>query len=377
MNAGRLIALALLTLPALAQEKPAEKPLAEEQPKAEAEPKPESQPKIELSGYAQLDYRRADPGSLDGAPAHEVNARRVRLTIAARITDRVSSTVTIQGDGVNVNTASVIDASASVRLASFLRAQLGQYKYDFDVSGRESDSQLTLADRSLPTNAIAGGLNGVSTPSSPSSAHRDRGLSLAGEHGRIAYSAGVFQGSGRASDNNSSFAFVSRLQYLPRKNIRLSGGWLASNTANEGAPTKGHYRAWTLGAAYEGERTLLRAEYYAGRRERGPVTEKPEGFYVEGAVGVVRNTEVLLRYEEIDDPAVSTLGKAQIVGFGARYYLARKGRGGTSLLANVMLRDAPNGDVKGLTLLNDGRGATLTDGHDFGAVFVLRLQVQF
>ena len=306
-----------------------------------------------------------------------MNARRVRLTTAGRITDRVSFSLTVQGDGLNANTASIIDASASVRLGSFLRAQVGQYKYDFDLSGRDSDSTMTLADRSLPTNAIAGGLNGASTPSSPSGTHRDRGLSLSGERGKVAYSVGLFQGNARASDNNSSFAFVSRAQYLPTKQVRLSGGWLDSNTANQGSPTKGRYHAWTLGVAYEGQRAFLRAEYYGGRREVGGITEKPDGFYVEGAVGVVRNTEAILRYEKINDPAVSTLGKAQIVGLGARYWLARNGRGGTSLLANLMLRDAAKGGVKGLTLLNDGRGTTLTDGSDFGMVFVLRLQVQF
>jgi predicted porin len=348
---------------------------------AQEKPNADEKPKIDITGYVQFDYRRGDRGDLASAPAHEFNGRRARLGVAAKVTERLSSTVTVQGDGLNANSASLIDATLTVQLAPWLRTHAGQFKHDFDMSARDSASTLTLTDRTFPTQAIAGGLNGSSTPSSQSGSARDRGLSLVAERarGKLAFSLGGFQGNGRASDNNSSLSWVARVQGSPRAGLRLSAGFLHSPTRDEGKPGPHHFRAWTAGASYDWKRIFLRAEYYGARRQRESVRHALDGFYLETAIGLPRSFEALARYQRLDDPAVSPAGAVSSVDVGGRYWLARRGstRAGSSLVANVMLRDAPAGPLTGLTLLNDGRGTALTAGHQVKPVFALRLQTQF
>jgi predicted porin len=353
---------------------------AQEKPKTDEKPKADDKPRVEISGYAQFDYRRGDRADLASAPAHEFNGRRARLSFAAKVTDRLSLSTTVQGDGLNANSASLIDVALAVQLTPWLRTQAGQYKYDFDMSARDSASTLTLVDRTYATQAIAGGLNGASTPSSASGSSRDRGVSLVAERarGKLAFSLGGFQGTGRASDNNGSLSWVARVQGTPRAGLRLSAGYLHSETGDPGKPGPHHFRGWTAGAAYEWKRVFARAEYYGARRKRESIRQAPDGFYVETAVGLPRNFEALARYQRLDDPAVSVAGAVSSVDLGGRYWLARRGsRGGSSLVANVMLRDAPAGPLAGLTLLNDGRGTPLTSGHQVKPVFALRLQIQF
>jgi hypothetical protein len=341
----------------------------------------QDKPKIDITGYVQFDYRRGDPGDLASAPAHELNARRARITVAGKVTDRLSCSMTVQSDGLNANSASVIDALLTVQLLPWLRGQAGQYKYDFDLAARDSASTLTFLDRTFPTQVVSGGLTGTSTPSSQSSSSRDRGASLIAEraHGKLAFALGGFQGAGRASDNNSTLSWVARVQGLPRPGLRLSAGFLNSPTADQGKPGPHHFRAWTAGAAYDWKRLFARAEYYGARRWRESLRHSLEGFYLETAVGLPHNFEALARYQRLDDPAVSTAGAIRSVDLGGRYWLARRGtsRAGSSVVANVMLRDAPAGPIAGLSLLNDGRGVALTSGDDVKPVFGLRLQIQF
>lgn len=342
---------------------------------AGAEEPQAARPKLEVAGYLQVDYRRAD-----AAPAHEFNVHRARLAFSGTAGERVSYTLVVQGDGLDADSLGLIDASVGVRLAPWARLQAGQFKYDFDLQGRESATLLAFSDRPHATQTVAGSLDGSSTPSAASSAYRDRGLSLAAETsgGRWRASLGLYQGHGRASDNNSSFAPVVRVQAAPAKGLLFSGGLICADTADARAAGAGRYRAWTLGSSYARGRLLLRAEYYGARRTSASAQARVEGFYVQAVRSLGRDFEALARFQSLADPAVLAKGSLRSIDLGARYYLARlEDRGGTNLLVNLMLRRAGPGPLEGLTLLSDGRGAVLTRSEGLEPVFVARLQVQF
>ena len=57
-----------------------------------------------------------------------------------------------------------------VALWPWLGVRVGQYKYYFDIEGRESDAGTPLVDRAFVTTAVAGGLNGVPPPPTPRAA---------------------------------------------------------------------------------------------------------------------------------------------------------------------------------------------------------------
>jgi porin-like protein len=346
---------------------------------ARAQDKPVEKPKIELSGYLQLDYRHGEGGEPPAA-VHEVNGRRARIGVAGKVSERVSYSLVLQGDGLNAVSASILDATIGVKLSSWARVQAGQFKYDFDLQGRESDALLLLSDRPDATQVVAGGLSGSSTPSTPSGSFRDRGLTFTASSpsARFQGAVGVFQGNGRASDNNASFTPVLRLTASPVKGVLVSGGFLRSETADAGKPEPGRYVAWTIGAALDKGPYSLRGEYYRARRTRAADEDLVHGFYVHGARTIAKNFEAMLRFQQLTDPLVAAQGSVSSLDLGARYFLARLGaRGGTSLLVNVLLRDAPGGTLRGMTVLNDGRGAPVTSGDALEPVVVARLQVQF
>jgi len=259
----------------------------------------------------------------------------------------------------------------------------GQYKYEFDVEGHESASALTLADRPFVTNSVAGSLNGASSPSAAASSFRDRGVSLLGRgqwRGRQwRYAVGGFQGSGRASDNNSSPALVAGLGVSPLRGFEVNLGWLSADNRDPGQVGDDGYRAWTLGADYARGALGVRGEYYSARRKLTAGPERLHGHYVRVAWRALPDLELFVRQQSLSDPRVTAGAEAvQSVDLGAKWFLARKGRsGGTSLGVNLLLRGSEAASLAGLTLLNDARGAALTRGASLGAVFVTRLQVQF
>jgi hypothetical protein len=357
----------------------AQQPAASPSPPAAAKPS-DSGPS--LSGYAQVDYRRGDHQSLATAPEHEFNVRRARVGVAGKIGARVAYAVTIQGDGLNVNTASFRDFYADVTISSRLKLRAGQNKYDFDMEGRESGNLMPLPDRVRVTNTVAGSLTGAGTASNTASDFRDRGISLFGsaKTGSVTwgYAAGAYQGTGRASDNNSEFGFVVRGQVDPTPGLKLSAGYLSSDNTAEGARDEDSYSAWTAGAAYERKRVFLRGEYYHARREKAAARQDVDGFYLVGSYSPHDRVDVLARYQVLEDgrfPAGND--RLDSVDFAVKYYFERReGRSGTLLSLGYSIRNADAGFASGVTL-NDGRGAALTRGADVGNVLQLRLQVRF
>jgi hypothetical protein len=339
--------------------------------------------KLTVGGYAQIDYRRGDHGALANAPEHEFNVRRARLGVSGTLTERLAYVVTVQGDGLNANTASVIEAYGDVTLRPWVKVRAGQYKYDFDVEGRESAHQIPLPDRPFASHIVAGGLNGASTASSGSSSFRDRGISLLGStrQGSVkwGYALGVFQGTGRASDNNNEFAYVAQGSAEPLAGLRLSAGYLQCDNAPEGSSERNDYRAFTAATAYDAGKWLLRGEYYDGRRRRASVREDADGFYLTAGYTPVPKLDLLVRYQQVEDGRFTTGGnRLRSVDVGLRWYLERKDRrSGSFLMLAYEGRDADDGFKTGVTVLNDGRGAALERGQDVKGVFVARLQVRF
>lgn len=331
---------------------------------------------LHVAGYVQLDYRRADPADGEVSPAHVFDGRRARLTLSGKVSDRVSYRLGLQGDSLSSGSASVLDAVVAVRLAPWANLKAGQFKYDFDLEGRGSAARLVFSDRPFVTQALAGGLNGSSTPSSPSASFRDRGVGLDGKAGILRYGIGFYQGNGRARDNNSSFAWVGRLQAAPAKGWELSAGFLDSPTADAGAPGPGHFRAWTAGATWQRGPVRLAGEYYEARRETDLGVDRPSGFYLRGLYAFTRDLEGMLRYQRFEDPQVSSGGAVRSLDLGVRFYLVHA-KTPASLLVNALFRHAPTGPLAGLTLLDEGRGASVARGEDLGPVVVVRLQVDF
>ncbi|HSB61595.1 MAG TPA: porin [Vicinamibacteria bacterium] len=367
VHAGWAAVLALAALPAAAQP---------------AAPKPDPAPekRFTLWGVGQVDYRRAVGEVPKAAPEHEFHLRRARFIFTGSITDRIAFNFSVQGNGVSENR--VLDMNVDFTLTPWLKLRAGQNKYEFDIEGREPFHANPFQDRSFAANAVAGGLGGASTASLPTSSFRDRGVGalVSRQDGGLkwGFAAGAYQGVGFALDNNSSFSLTVN-GTAETRGLRLNGGYIYSPSADEDAPEKNDYSAWTLGFSYDKGRFLVRGEYYGGERDRGATREDVSGFYLMGGVTLAKRLDVGVRYQRLADGRFpENDDRLSSVDLQARLFLDRKDRrSGTSLTAGVMLREADAGFDRGVTLLNDGRGAALSRGGDVDAVFLARVQIRF
>lgn len=351
--------------------------------KASTAPAPKAEPKLTVSGFLQTDYRLGDQAGQGALVKHEFNVRRARILVSGKVSDRVGYGLAVLGDGLNVNTGSVVDAFVDLTFKPLAKLRAGQFKFEFDMQGREPAPLMPFADRPFVTNAVAGSMDGASTASTPAAAFRDRGVSLCGDSagGGVTwgYALGLYQGSGRASDNNNDFGYMLNVHVFPVKDLKVNGGYFSSNSRNLDAAAPNDHRAWTVGASYDAKKAMLRAEYYDAERDRGSVSQAVKGYYVLGTYAALSKLDLMARYQAMKDGQFAPgADRVHSVDLGAKWYLARQGRrGGTHVALNYMIRGADKGFNKGLTLLDDGRGAALTSGGNVRGVLMVRLQAQF
>jgi hypothetical protein len=337
-----------------------------------------------VNGYTQNDYRRAFGDHPADSARHEFAIRRARLGMSGKPHERVSLTVVLAGDRpTSRNPVVLLDAYADLEIRSWLKARAGQFKYDFDLEGREADERTPMLDRAFATNAVAGSMTGTSTPSTPAAGFRDRGAELIASRDdgttRASFALGIFQGSGRASDENSEFGYTAQL--------RASGGGATVNVGFLGNRTSRYttvadttvylgdvdYRAWTAAVDHVWRWNHFRAEAHAGDLDPG-IAQR--GGYVLDIVRVHPAVDVLARwqlYEVVQD-------ERQITAFnaGVRWFLLRPdGRTNTWIALDYITRDADPPLHTTLTSLNDGAGVAIASPDDVGDVLVARLQVAF
>ena len=340
-------------------------------------------PTVKVFGFAQFDYRRAAESDTATASRHEFNVRRARLGVRGSVIPSIRYQLVFQGDGGAVNTASVLDMILDVRVAPGLNLRMGQFKYDFDIEARQSDMLTPMTDRAYVTNTVAGSLDGRSNSSTQASASRDRGVALQASRKMGAWewrpTVGIFQGTGRANDNNNQVSVTGQLAVEGGPGLLVSGGYLYSDNEPSAGDGIDRFRGWTVGGRYEAGRLFASGEYYRAMRDLGTSDEEVEGFYVIGGFDPIPRFNLRARYQALEDGQfASGDDQVQSVDFGARWFLEREsGGGGASIAANLMFRDADSGFDKGLTLLNDGRGSPLDDGSQAGTVGIVRRQFEF
>ncbi|MEW6613730.1 MAG: porin [Pseudomonadota bacterium] len=350
-----------------------------------------SAPSVKIGGYIQSDYRSGQNGAT-GADQQEFNMRRARVGISGKVNDLIGYGVVLQGD--NTNNTVFRDMFATLNFNPLAKVTVGQFKYEFDLEGRESSADRPFMDRTTATNIVAGGASGD---------FRDKGVQLSGamDMGGMGagYAVGVWNGSGGTTtglnpqDNNNALMYTANLFVSPMAGTKLNAGYMNNN----GFATTGagfDYTAWTLGAAYDVGPMFARAEYYNGKRENiaGLVAnEDVKGWYVMAGYSVLPDVDLMARYQTVEDEAWgTTANQLSSVDLGAKYYFTRKGkRSGTNIAVNYMIRDAdanvgadaPDGSTRAsantIRTLNDGRGSVLTTGAGVDNVLAARLQVAF
>jgi phosphate-selective porin len=201
-------------------------------PVARAADEVEEKPK--LSGFVQADYRLGDGNgeTVQGYGEQEFNLRRARLAISGKVNERVGYGVIVQGD----NTGGTLfrDMFATLNFDPKAKLTVGQFKYEFDIEGREASPDRPFMDRGTIVNVAGGGVSGD---------FRDKGAQLSGMLMGLGgmssgYAVGIWQGNGGtttvsdanggttsgspsaadpSSGGNNSFMYTANLFLVPMK----------------------------------------------------------------------------------------------------------------------------------------------------------------
>ncbi len=318
-----------------------------------------------------LHYDYYSASSSTNVVKQEFLVRRARLYFSAKVNDLVSGKIGLEADdnsSTGARTSALKDANVDLHFSPLALVRAGMYKYEFDLSGRGSSSVRPFMDRAIVTNAVAGGLTGAGGD------FRDKGVSVIGKTAAYGYGVGAWQGQGpNANDNNNKTAYTANV-WGKLSGVKLNLGYLsADNTALGPTATTNKYSASTVGAAYETDALWLQAEYYSAQRKKA-TTQKLKGYYVMGSYTVAQNVDVMARYQQFQDEKWGTSNN-QITStdLGVKYYLARKGRGGSNVSLNYMVRNADSGVTEKIF---DERGTNVT-GSQIDNLLMARLQVQF
>lgn len=325
---------------------------------------------VKPSFAAQFDYYRGDAGTAASVAEQEFIVRRARLYFSGKVNELVSGTIGLQADdngSTGARDGALKDAWIDLKFDPMALVRAGMYKYEFDLEGRESSFVRPFLDRAIVTNAVSGRLTGAGGD------FRDKGVSLIGNGGTFGYGLGLWQGMGPdARDNNDKFAYTANV-WSKLAGVKVNLGYMNSdNTPAVGTPTN-EYTASVIGAEYDQGPLMLRAEYFDAERQTA-TTVNLKGYYVMGVYTVAPNVDLMARFQQFEDEQWGTSNN-QITStdLGVKYYFERKGRGGSNIALNYMLRDADSGVTQKIF---DERGANVT-GNNIDDVIMARLQVQF
>lgn len=346
----------------------------------------DSKPSVKVGGGVQTDFRMGERGDQS---QQEFNLRRARVSVSGKINPLIGFGIQLQGD--NSGNTRFRDMFATLNFNPLAKVTVGQFKYEFDIEGRESSFDRSFMDRTYATNLLAGGV---------SSDFRDKGVQLSGvlDMGGMGagYAFGVWNGNGannsgstlagvtapNPADNNNSLMYTANGFVSPMKGMKLNLGYMTNDVANEGAANEINLNNWTVGAAYDVGPLFARGEYYKGKQETTGVEAEASGWYVLGGYSVLPMVDVFARYQTLEDDNVDN-SQISSIDLGTKYFFAKKGKhGGSNIAVNYMIRDMDANAIIDPRALNDNRGGPLisrTTGvvTEPDNVLAARLQVAF
>lgn len=293
----------------------------------EKQPKPlvSSQPvirsiieRINLMGYAQIGYTASDEKGVD--VTNNFDVKRIIFMADANITDKWHAFFM---SDLN-NNASLLEIYTEYTFCDPLTVKVGQFKIPFGIENQMSPTVVELIDvYALSTRKMI-----CSDPTTGSTSGRDIGMMVHGEffETTLQYNFALINGQGiNTADVNNSKDLVASIDYSGVDNLllNLSAYYGTACAMDNQACFAGrikngddYYRQrYSIGARYMNDLFSLRSEYIYGKDER----LKSDGFYVTGALNLMREMQVLASYDYYNpDAAIGDESSSYTVG--AQYW---------------------------------------------------------
>ena len=324
------------------------------------------EPTTSIFGNFQFDGYLGDT-SLPDTDEATFMIRRARLGFRGQATKAISYNFMAALDAGNSETVGsdvrAFNAFIDYRFSRAATVRLGQFKYDFDLEGRKSASQLPLPFRAATT-AVARSLG------RDGGMFRDVGIQL---HGRgndgpgWSYAVGLVNGNGtNRRDDNDHKDLYARGVLGPMAGVKVGTAFYAGRAGD----LELREDLWTIDLQYEQGALGLYGAYYSGDFENDSAPDsEPSGWYLVAGYEISPNAEVVVRVQDFEQDSALTDTGFDSVDVGFNYYLGKTGRwSGTRVSVMYMSRSAENAASSRIW---QERGATVV-GDDVEDVLVAR-----
>lgn len=219
-----------------------------------------------LSGYAMTRY------TYDGESS-SLRMRRVRLSLAGNLSPKID--YKLQAELVSFK---LLDAYFDYKPFDELKIKVGQFKVPLTIENTDySPTKMILIDYPMAYDRLVGSSEDIGDTTLKTTG-RELGINLHGAilDGILNYDLAVFNGNGvNAIDNNKSKDLVGRLTIAPIENLRISGSYYWGEFDED------YYarERFAVGAVYDDQKLVVRAEYMGGKTGFEGYELDHEGWY--------------------------------------------------------------------------------------------------
>ncbi len=271
---------------------------------------------LQISGLVQTRYQGFEQSGVNNV----FDLHRARLDVKGNITDKWSYELYTEF----ANTAKLLDAYTTYKVANFFKFQAGQFKIPLTYESLVSDAQLDFIDRSQVVEALTGRAKDVIGNQNG----RDIGVQVSGsfaklnEHYLFDYTFGIFNGVGYnvAVDNNNHKDIAARFGIHPIKGLDFGVGFYQGKdiplaTVKVPNPVPQARNRYSFDARYVSGAFSASAEYLHGTD--GLVHK--DGWYAQAGYFVLPKLQIVAKYDTYDPSNTITTDRSTIYYGGVNY----------------------------------------------------------
>ncbi|MDO4758649.1 MAG: porin [Rikenellaceae bacterium] len=219
-----------------------------------------------VSGYVMGRY------TYDG-DASTFRLRRVRVSLTGNLSPKIDYKFQAE-----LSSFKLLDAYFNYKPFDELKIKAGQFKVPFTIENTDfSPTKMILIDYPMVIDRLVGNSEEIGETTLKTTG-RELGIDIHGSigDGILNYDLAVFNGNGlNTTDNNKSKDVVGRLIFSPIENLKISGSYYWGEF-DENFYARERY---SVGAVYDNQKLIVRAEYIGGKTGFDGYEVDQEGWY--------------------------------------------------------------------------------------------------
>lgn len=259
---------------------------------------------LKMSAYSQVGYTHWEQGK------EGFRIKQARITLRGDILENIDYKFQIDAQ----TTPILLEARIGLNFSALARLSFGQFKIPFSIENLVSGSDLDTINRSNTVkNLCPGRDNGA--------IGRDIGMTLSGKYSALAYTLGVFNGSGINKINtDGQLDIAGRLVVTSFSPLSIGFSHYNGRYIPEvGMPVAKSARTG-VDISFVSERSSLKGEYIFVRNEQ----VERSGWYIQGGYYLIKKKlEAIIKQDSFDGNRTTPGDQIDVTTLGINYFFSK------------------------------------------------------